>query len=85
MLSPVRNVTLDGWSLDDHKPVAGPQWNGRDTFFVFYAYASDPEPLTFSVDLKVNKSYVRIEFLTVVCLKIVVICDFMLHRGKNSS
>jgi len=52
MLSPVQDVTLDHWSLDDHKPLAGPQWNGRDTFFIYYAYASDLEPLTFSVDLK---------------------------------
>ena len=65
MLSPVQNVTLDHWSLDDHKPLAGPQWNGRDTFFIYYAYASDPEPLTFSIDLKVNKNYVRFELLTV--------------------
>ena len=66
VLSPVQDVTLDRWSLDDHKPLAGPQWNGRDTFFVYYAYASDPQPLTFSVDLKVNKNHVRFEFLTVV-------------------
>lgn len=52
VLSPVQDVTLDGWSLDDHKPLAGIKWNGRDTFFIYYAYASDPQPLTFSVDLK---------------------------------
>ena len=66
VLSPVQDVTLDRWGLDDHKPLAGPKWNGRDTFFVYYAYASDPEPLTFSVDLKVIKYYVSFEFLTIV-------------------
>jgi len=66
VLSPVQDVTLDRWSLDDHKPLAGPRWNERDTYFIYYAYASDPKPLTFSVDLKVNKNYVRFEFLTVV-------------------
>ncbi|XP_021931492.1 endoplasmic reticulum metallopeptidase 1-like [Zootermopsis nevadensis] len=52
MLSPVPGVTLDHWSLDDQEPLAGPKWNGRDTYFVYYAYASEPKPLTFSFDLK---------------------------------
>jgi hypothetical protein len=57
MLSPVLGVALDHWSLDDQEPLAGPKWNGRDTYFVYYAYASKPEPLTFSFDLKVSKNY----------------------------
>lgn len=55
MLSPVPGVALDRWSLVDQEPLAGPKWNGRDTYFVYYAYASEPEPLTFSFDLKVSK------------------------------
>jgi hypothetical protein len=55
MFSPVPGVTLDHWSLDEHEPLAGPKWNGRDTYFIYYAYASDPDPWTFSIDLKVNK------------------------------
>ena len=54
MISPVSGVTLKGWSLDERPPLAGPKWNGRDTFFVYYAYASDPEPWTFTIDLQVG-------------------------------
>jgi hypothetical protein len=66
VLSPVQDVTLNGWSLDGDKPLAGIKWNGRDTFFIYYAYASDPHPLTFSVDLEVNKNCARFEFFIVV-------------------
>jgi hypothetical protein len=55
VLSPVPGVTLEHWSLVEQERLAGPKWNGRDTYFVYYAYASNPEPWTFSVDLKVNK------------------------------
>lgn len=57
MLSPFPGVALDRWSLDDQEPLAGPKWNGRDTYFIYYAYASEPKPLTFSFDLKVSKKY----------------------------
>jgi hypothetical protein len=55
MLSPVPGVTLDHWSLYDQERPSGPKWNGRDTYFIYYAYASDPGPWTFSIDLKVNR------------------------------
>lgn len=51
MLSPFSGVSLERWSLDD-EPLAGPKWHERDTYFVYYAYASDPGPWTFSINLK---------------------------------
>nr|CAD7425171.1 unnamed protein product [Timema monikensis] len=53
MLSPVSGVTLDRWSLVEGEPLKSSKWNNRDTYFVYYSYASDPEPLVFWIDLNV--------------------------------
>nr|CAD7408723.1 unnamed protein product [Timema cristinae] len=46
------NVT-DRWSLVEGEPLKSSKWNNRDTYFVYYSYASDPEPLVFWIDLNV--------------------------------
>nr|CAD7460312.1 unnamed protein product [Timema tahoe] len=53
MLSPISGVTLDRWSLVEGEPLKSSKWNTRDTYFVYYSYASDPEPLVFWIDLNV--------------------------------
>lgn len=54
MISPVKNVALESWSFEGTKPLAGPKWQGRDTYFVYYAYGQTPTPLEFSLDFKVS-------------------------------
>ncbi|XP_046389078.1 endoplasmic reticulum metallopeptidase 1-like [Ischnura elegans] len=57
MLSPVHGVELKGWKLmlpdeSETEPLSGPQWNGRETYFVYYGRASSSQPWIFSLDLK---------------------------------
>lgn len=54
MLSPVLGVELRNWSLVEGIPLAAtPLWNNRKTYFVYYGYAGEPQPLKFSMDFKV--------------------------------
>jgi hypothetical protein len=53
MISPVLGVELTEWSLNSKKPLAGPMWNGRNTYFIYYAYGLKRVPLRFSMDFKV--------------------------------
>lgn len=53
MISPVLGVKLTEWSLNSKKPLAGPMWNGRNTYFIYYAYGLKRVPLRFSMDFKV--------------------------------
>ncbi|KAJ8939085.1 hypothetical protein NQ314_011239 [Rhamnusium bicolor] len=57
MISPVSGVQLEKWSLKTHKLLAGPLWNGRDTYFIYYAYGLDPVPLVFSMDFKIPPNH----------------------------
>ncbi|KAK7861774.1 hypothetical protein R5R35_010791 [Gryllus longicercus] len=52
MVSPYKGVSLLEWSFVSGDPLAGPNWQGRPTYFVFYGCASDPEPWTFWIDVK---------------------------------
>ncbi|KAJ8969459.1 hypothetical protein NQ317_008791 [Molorchus minor] len=54
MISPKSGVTLDRWSIKTEKPLAGPLWKGRDTYFIYYSYGltSPIPPLVFSMDFK---------------------------------
>lgn len=52
-VSPHKDVRLKGWSLLPGEPLKGPQWNKRDTYFVYYSYGSDPQPWNFWIDLQV--------------------------------
>ncbi|KAJ3647303.1 hypothetical protein Zmor_019187 [Zophobas morio] len=53
MISPVLGVTLTEWNLNSKTPLAGPRWNGRDTYFIYYAYGLKRVPLRFYMDFKV--------------------------------
>lgn len=54
LISPVIGVEFDNWSLPTDGPLAGPVWNGRNTYFVYYAYGLEPKPFVFSIDFKVS-------------------------------
>lgn len=55
MLSPHKNVHLKKWNILDEKPLQGPKWNDRETYFVYYSCVlPDCEPFQFSVDLAVR-------------------------------
>jgi len=54
ILSPYEGVHLKKWSVIDGKPLKGPMWNGRETYFIYYACASDCVPYTFSIELNVS-------------------------------
>ena len=58
VLSPYPGVTLLSWSLVQGTPLAGPKWNGRDTYYVYYSCGSDPEPWKFSLDLLVSCPFI---------------------------
>ncbi|KAJ8925688.1 hypothetical protein NQ315_009535 [Exocentrus adspersus] len=53
MISPVSGIKLEKWSLKSEKPLAGPLWRGRDTYFIYYAYGLNPVPLVFSMDFNI--------------------------------
>ncbi|XP_063241668.1 endoplasmic reticulum metallopeptidase 1-like isoform X2 [Bacillus rossius redtenbacheri] len=53
MMSPVPGATLEKWSLVDGEPLRSAKWNNRETYFVYYSCASDPEPWRFWIDLNV--------------------------------
>lgn len=66
MISPVSGVKLQSWSLKSDKPLAGPLWRGRDTYFIYYAYGLNPVPLVFSMDFKVIFIF-YCEYVTIHC------------------
>ncbi|XP_043681351.1 endoplasmic reticulum metallopeptidase 1-like isoform X1 [Vespula pensylvanica] len=53
ILSPYKDVHLEKWSISNKEPLKGPMWNGRETYFIYYACASDCIPYTFSIELSV--------------------------------
>lgn len=57
ILSPYKGVQLKKWSVIDEKPLQGPMWNDRETYFIYYACASDCIPYTFSIELIVSLSF----------------------------
>lgn len=58
VLSLYDGIKLNDWSFSNGKPLEGPQWNGRPTFFVHYACANDIVPWDFWIDLEVNGIYI---------------------------
>lgn len=71
MLSVYDGVKLKGWSFNSGKPLEGPLWNGRPTYFVYYACANDIIPWDFWIDLEVN--IIRFEYRIMEYLIIVFI------------
>lgn len=59
IISPKSNVELVRWSINDDGPLKGPKWNGQETYFIYYATSSDPEPWIFSIDFKVKFASVK--------------------------
>lgn len=57
IISPKTNVEFVKWSLNEDGPVKGPMWNGQDTYFVYYACSSNPEPWIVSLDFKVGFNF----------------------------
>lgn len=57
LLSLYDGVKLKDWNLSGDDPLEGPQWNGRPTYFVFYACANDIVPWDFWIDLEVKTIY----------------------------
>lgn len=53
IISPKTNVKFVRWSINEDGPLGGPLWNGQETYFIYYASASDLEPWVFSIDFKV--------------------------------
>ncbi|XP_017763460.1 PREDICTED: endoplasmic reticulum metallopeptidase 1-like [Eufriesea mexicana] len=54
ILSPYKGVHLERWSILEGKPLEGPKWNDRETYFIYYSCASNCVPFRFSLDLNVN-------------------------------
>lgn len=54
--SPYKGITLQSWSVLKEKPLLGPKWNERDTYFVYFACASNCSPFTFSMEFVVSAS-----------------------------
>ncbi|XP_050315595.1 endoplasmic reticulum metallopeptidase 1-like isoform X2 [Anthonomus grandis grandis] len=57
IISPIIGIEIKNWSIPTPEPLAGPKWNGRDSYFVFYAYGLDPVPLRFWIDFKVPNGH----------------------------
>ncbi|KAL3286357.1 hypothetical protein HHI36_000864 [Cryptolaemus montrouzieri] len=57
MMSPVFGVTLKQWSLESKQPLAGPIWNGRNTYFIYYTYGLNPVPFNFYIDFEVPSNH----------------------------
>ncbi|XP_025425478.1 endoplasmic reticulum metallopeptidase 1-like isoform X2 [Sipha flava] len=58
LLSLYDGINLKDWSLSLDKPLEGPQWNGRPTYFVYYSCANDITPWDFWIDLEVPTNHV---------------------------
>ncbi|XP_014236089.1 endoplasmic reticulum metallopeptidase 1-like [Trichogramma pretiosum] len=52
MLSPYNGLRLKKWSILEEKPLQGPKWNDRETYFIYYSCIKDCEPLNFSLELE---------------------------------
>lgn len=53
VLSPKDGVKLTRWSVEPGDPLLGGNFNGRPLYFIYYGYASEPEPWHFWVDFQV--------------------------------
>jgi len=54
MISPSSGVEIKEWSIPTPEPLAGPKWNNRNTYFIYYAYGLEPVPFKFWIDFKVG-------------------------------
>lgn len=54
IISPKANVKFLRWSINDEEPLKGPKWKDQETFFVYYASSSNPEPWIVDLEFMVN-------------------------------
>lgn len=57
MISPSSGVEIKEWSIPTPEPLAGPKWNNRNTYFIYYAYGLEPVPFKFWIDFKIPPSH----------------------------
>uniref|UniRef100_A0A146L905 FXNA-like protease n=1 Tax=Lygus hesperus TaxID=30085 RepID=A0A146L905_LYGHE len=53
MISPIQGVKLVTWSFANGTILPGAKWGLRDTYFIYYSYASYPGPLYFWMKFKI--------------------------------
>ncbi|EFA07296.2 endoplasmic reticulum metallopeptidase 1 isoform X1 [Tribolium castaneum] len=78
MISPTLGVELTQWSLNSKKPLAGPLWNGRNTYFIYYAYGLKRVPLRFSMDFKIPATH------SGPVMDLAVSSQFLFEPGKST-
>ncbi|XP_043797337.1 endoplasmic reticulum metallopeptidase 1-like isoform X2 [Apis laboriosa] len=49
-----QNIVSFTFNVTEGKPLEGPKWNNRETYFIYYSCASDCVPFTFSLELNIN-------------------------------
>jgi hypothetical protein len=54
MISPYKDIQLKRWSILNEKPLQGPLWNKRETYFVYYSCVKDCNEFNFSLELNVR-------------------------------
>lgn len=79
LVSPREGSELVAWSVDASQPLAGPRWKGRNTYFVYYSCASDPEPWRFWIDFKVEPSRGQDSLVDV------ALCGHFIHGAHQMS
>nr|XP_023012163.1 endoplasmic reticulum metallopeptidase 1-like [Leptinotarsa decemlineata] len=57
IISPVQGVELESWSLKTDELLAGPLWNGRKTYFIYYAHGLDAVPFVLSLNFKIPEDH----------------------------
>ncbi|KAF7284418.1 hypothetical protein GWI33_022202 [Rhynchophorus ferrugineus] len=78
MISPALGVEIGNWSLPTSGPLAGPLWNGRNTYFIYYAYGLEPVPFKFWIDFKVPSGH------TGPIMDFAVTSHFLFGKGKTT-
>lgn len=54
IFSPYKGIQLERWSVLKEKPLLGPMWNDRETYFIYFACASNCSPFSFSLEFIVR-------------------------------
>lgn len=63
-LSPALGTDIVEWSISDNVIKNIYQWNGRNTYYIFYAHGIDKSAYLFYVDIEVNEiSYIYFKLL----------------------
>lgn len=57
IFSPYKGIQLERWSVLKEKPLLGPMWNDRETYFIYFACASNCSPFSFSLEFIVPENH----------------------------